>query len=187
MEIKSKVIKLPEGMSHANLLEFDESDRPILFDLYKQWIDLSEKLTQIYGRRINLPEGLSEGAFALEMNCPRLINNIPGANSSFDCYDIINSKRIQVKACSVLPDLTSFGPKSKWDELYFCDFYRDGEWDGKFDIYLIENELIYSMEVSAGMTVRDQQAQGRRPRFSIYNQIIKPYGLKPMKTCNLAE
>lgn len=32
------------------------------------------------------------------------------------------NNRIQVKACSVLPDLTSFGPRSEWDRIFFADF-----------------------------------------------------------------
>ncbi len=134
---------------------------------------------------MNLPEGLSEGAFCLEMNTARIINAIPGANSSFDCYDFDENARIQVKACSVLPDLTSFGPRSIWDKLYFCDFYREGSWDGTFDIYMIDNDDIYNHYVREGQTFRDQQQQGRRPRFSIYNEIILVQNIDPIRTGRL--
>src|SRR5690606_37452399 len=123
-----------------------------------------------------------EGLFCLDMDAVRINTNIPGANTSFDCYRISDNKRIQVKACSVLPDLTSFGPKSVWDELYFLDFYREGKWDGTYDIYLIDNELIYNHKVNENQTLREQQEQGRRPRFSIYKSIILKNKLKPLKT-----
>jgi hypothetical protein len=84
-----------------------------------------------------------------------------------------------------MPDLTSFGPKSEWDKIYFMDFYVNGFWDGKFDIYLIENYDIYNHKVNANQTLKDQQKEGRRPRFSIYKDIISIKDLKPIKKGNL--
>ena len=121
------------------------------------------------------------------MNCVKITKSISGANTSWDCYDLNSKKRIQVKACSVLPDLTSFGPKSEWDEIYFLNFFKDGKWDGSFDIYKIDNDLIYSQKVNINQTMKDQQKQGKRPRFSIYKDIIIPNGIKPVKTCNLSK
>ena len=56
-------------------------------------------------------------------------------SGSFDCYDPIDQKTIQVKSASVNPDLTSFGPRSKFQKLYFLDFSSKGKVDGKFVIY----------------------------------------------------
>jgi len=182
MNFEVRVLRLPEGNFETTAQIFEEEDRKILSEIYQMWRDLSKRLTSIKSRAINLPEGLSEGAFCLEMNTVRIINNIPGANTSFDCYDFKDNSRIQVKACSVLPDLTSFGPKSVWDKIYFCDFYREGNWDGTFDIYLIDNDDIYNQHVKEDETFRDQQRQGRRPRFSIYDEIILAKGIKPIKT-----
>jgi len=176
---------LPEGSFYADVLRFEEKDRKILRDIYYHWRSLCDELSSMEGRNVNLPEGLSESAFCLEMNTVRLTSPITGANTSFDCYRISDHKRIQVKACSVLPDLTSFGPKSVWDEIYFADFYRKGKWDGTFDIYKIDNDLIYNHKVNSNQTLRDQQMQRRRPRFSIYKNIILPYNMKPIKTGKL--
>jgi len=178
-------ISLPEGIFDVNVLTFIESDRKFLFQVYKEWRTLCANLTKLESRTVNLPEGLSEGGFCLEMGCVRFIESISGANTSFDAYDMSRKKRIQVKACSVIPDLTSFGPKSVWDEIYFVDFYRKGKWDGTFDIYRIENDDIYNHKVNATQTLKDQQLQGRRPRFSIWSNIIEKKGLKPVKTGNL--
>lgn len=185
MDERKIEIELPEGVFSTNVITFNESDRKALFDVYKEWRDLCNNLTKLKSRAVNLPEGLSEGSFCLEMNTVRIIESISGANTSFDCYDLKTNERIQVKACSVLPDLTSFGPTSVWDKIYFVDFYRKGNWDGTFDIYLLENDDIYNHKVNANQTLKDQQLQGRRPRFSIYNEIIQIKRLKPIKTGNL--
>jgi len=183
-DVKIK-IKLPEGVFDTTVLQFDDSDRDFLFEVYEDWRILSKKLTKLKSRTVNLPEGLSEGSFCIEMDTVRIVEGISGANTSFDCYGLKTNERIQVKACSVLPDLTSFGPKSVWDKIYFIDFYRGGKWDGTFDIYLLENDDIYNHKVNANQTLKDQQEQGRRPRFSIYNEIIKKKGIKPIKTGQL--
>jgi len=119
------------------------------------------------------------------MQVVRITKSISGANTSYDCYNLKTNKRIQVKACSVLPDLTSFGPRSVWDEIYFCDFYKSGKWNGEFDIYLIDNALIYDHKVNSNQTMREQQQEGRRPRFSIFKEIITKGNLKPIKTGKL--
>ena len=178
-------IKLQEGIFDADVLTFNESDRKFLFDVYKDWRTLSDKLTKLKSRAVNLPEGLSEGAFCLEMGTVRIVKGISGANTSFDCYNTKTHERIQVKACSVLPDLTSFGPKSVWDKIYFVDFYRKGEWDGTFDIYEIENDDIYNHKVNKKQTLKEQQLQVRRPCFSIYTSIIKSKNLTPFRTGSL--
>ncbi len=138
---------------------------------------------------MNLPEGLSEVAFCYFMDCVRLNNPKigKGVNTSFDVYSLKTNKRIQVKSCSVLPDLTSFGPKSQWDEIYFQDFYKEGKWDYSFDIYLIPNDLIYNQKVNKNQTLKEMQKQGKRPRFSIYEDIIIANGIKPIKTVRLKE
>lgn len=187
MKEKLVEIKLPEGIFETKVLLFEESDRKILYDIYKNWRSLCTLLIDMNARSVNLPEGLSEGAFCLEMGVARFTESIPGANTSFDAFDLKKNDRMQVKACSVLPDLTSFGPKSKWDKLYFLDFYRKGNWDGTFDIYLIENDDIYNHKVNANQTLRDQQLQGRRPRFSIYRDIILEKNIKPIKSSSLVK
>jgi hypothetical protein len=139
MNILNTELTLPEGDFDVEVIEFVESDRQKLHQIYEDWISLSNNLRSLHSRAVNLPEGLSESAFCLEMGFVRVISNISGANSSWDCYDPAGTKRIQVKACSILPDLSSFGPTSQWDQIYFVDFYRSGPCSGCFsnDIYKI--------------------------------------------------
>ncbi len=174
-------LELPEGRFEVEVMAFDDADRHSIREMYNSWRKLTEMLKAFHSRGINLPEGISESAFCIEMNTVRTTSSIQGANSSWDCYDLDRDKRIQVKACSVLPDLTSFGPNSQWDEIYFLDFYREGRWDGTFGIYQIDTQMIYSHQVNRSQTFAEQQAQGRRPRFSIYNDIIIPNRIHPVK------
>lgn len=187
MKLEKKNLKLPEGPYEANILVIDEKDRNLLYKIYSNWLKLSKDLSKFQTRKLNLPEGLSESALCLEMGFVKLWENIPKVNSSWDCYDLQKKKRIQVKGCSINPDATSFGPNSEWDKLYFLDFFRDGNNDGSFDIYLINNNHIKStiVNIKKNESFQDQQDQGRRPRFSIFKKIIKPHNIKPIKTAYL--
>lgn len=179
-------INLKGIKTKVKLLFIDEKDRPILRKMYDNWKILNDGMKLLKSRRINLPEGISESAFCLDFNnnCGRAIK-VSNTAGSFDALDIKIKNRIQIKACSVQNDLTSFGPESVWDELYFLDFYRDGKYDGTFDVYKIPNNLIYNHKVNASQTLKEQQIQGRRPRFSIKTEIIKKHNLKPIKTCRI--
>lgn len=170
------LLNLPEGDFYSNVLEFDNGDAEALYNIYVSWRSLCAELNNLYSRAVNLPEGLSETAFCLAKKMWRCTEGINGANTSYDCYDsnaIRGNNRIQVKACSVLPDLTSFGPNSVWDRIFFVDFYREGLWDGTFDVYEVETDDIDNYPVNTGQTLRDQRKQGRRPRFSIYKGLIQ--------------
>ena len=185
MKTIKKILSLPEGEFEVPVLTFSEEDRYELYGFYKSWRNLCDLSVAFKGRAINLPESLSESVFCLETGAVRVIDSISGANSSWDCYDLNSQKRIQVKSASVLPDLTSFGPTSQWDELYFIDFNVDGKWTGKYKIYIIENDDIYNQKVNASETMRDQQLMDRRPRFSIYSNIIEEKKLHPIISSTL--
>jgi len=185
MQIENISLILPEGEFTVEVMSFTENDRVELYYIYRNWRELCDQLKSMGGRGVNLPEVLSESSFCLEMGAVRVVSSITGANSSWDCYSTERNTRIQVKACSVLPDLTSFGPKSVWDEIYFVDFFRNGDWDGKFDIYYIDSELIYNHYVNQTQTFREQQSQGRRPRFSIYRELITTRNISPIRTGDL--
>lgn len=189
MKQESVKIILPEGEFNVLADIFQPIDLEKLQIIYKDWRSLCDKLRSLNARAINLPEGLSEVAFCLFTGTYRLNNPKLGKNvhSSFDAYCPRTNKRIQVKACSVVPDLTSFGPKSVWDEIYFLDFYREGTWEGKFDVYHIPNDLIYNQKVNKTQTLRQMQEEGKRPRFSIFKDIIQEKNIKPIATFDLFE
>ena len=43
----------------------------------------------------------------------------------------------------------------------------------------IDSEKLKEIKVNKKVTVADQQAQGRRPRFSIHQKIVEELGLEP--------
>ncbi len=94
-----------------------------------------------------------------------------------------NTARVQVKACSILPDLSSFGPKSQFDELVFLDLSNIE--NGFFKIFSINPSLIYNLKANKKETVKQQQEQGRRPRFSIYKEIILANNILPIFSGNI--
>lgn len=146
--------------------------------IYQEWIYLNSLVKEKGGRNINVPDVLSEGLFCLLFNAVRT-NNDKNAGS-YDCVLVETGDGVQVKASSVAKDLTSFGPRSKWDLLCFADFAHSGMIDGKAYFYIIDNQLIERQIVNKGenQTFTDQQTEKRRPRFSIKEKIIAPYQVK---------
>src|SRR3989338_6648631 len=166
MKKETKKLTLEGVHTKAELLIIEESDRFQIKKLYKYWKILNKGMKFFMSRGINLPEGISESALCLcfGKNYARAVK-IHNGSGSFDVINLKNKKRIQIKASSVDNDLTSFGPKSVWDEIYFLDFYREGKFDGSFNVYKIPNNLIYNHKMNTNQTFKDQQSQGRRPRL----------------------
>lgn len=181
--VKKKLII--EGNTYlANVDILEESDKDNIIEMYNMWNILSEKLSEYGCRRVNFPE-LSELIFCELFDCWRTNNTHGlGEHSSFDCYNPKTQKRIQIKAASSKNELTSFGPDSVWDEIYFMDFYNNGNYDGTFKVYLLPNEEIYNYHINKNQTFKDQQKQKRRPRFKIRN-LIKELNLQPIGVYNL--
>ena len=175
IKIKGKKVK-------ALLIKKELGDKEILRNLYFDWKNINDRLKEISTRGINLPEAISENAFALFFNdCVRVVK-INGMKCSFDILNLKTDSKIQIKATSVKSDLTSFGPRSEWDELFFLDFSTG---DGTFKVYKIEADWIYKHKVNKNQTFEEMQNQGKRPRFSIIKNIIKLKQLKPIKIFKL--
>jgi hypothetical protein len=163
---------------------FDPQTLSQLKSIFKDWLELNIKLNAINGRTLNVPDVLSEGLFCYYFDAIRTKDDA----GSFDCVTKHDLKGVQVKSSSIDYDLTSFGPTSIWDELYFIDFVPNGKIDGVIHFYKIEenfDNLILNRKKNE--TFKDQQTQGRRPRFSIKREIIEKKSLKPIKIINLLE
>jgi hypothetical protein len=185
MREESRTVRLDGTLCNIRLLLIEQSDREAIRILYNAWRDLVYGMKKFRSRGVNLPEGISESAFCLEFNSARALEVKGGTSESFDSIDLQINARQQIKATSVKDDLTSFGPRSVWDELYWLDFYRTGTYDGGFDVYLIPNDLIYNFQINSRQTFREQQRQGRRPRLHVRDQIITPHGIRPLRTCHI--
>lgn len=162
---------------------FDNKDFDLLREIFKDWLVMNEKLKSLGGRGLNVPDVFSEALFCLVFNAVRT----NGTAHSYDCVIRGTGEGVQVKSASIPNDCTSFGPTSTWDLLYFADFAPNGEVDGLVKFYKIEDDDVYNLVLNAkkSETFKDQQGQGRRPRFSIQSKIIKPKKLKPIKTINI--
>ena len=181
MKIEEKISKLPEGDITCSYFIFDENDKKEITKIYTNWCEINKKLKAYGARTINIPELLSESVYCMFTNSGRLKScEYSKVNTSWDCYNFDTNKRVQVKATSVFEDLTSFGPRSEWDTLIFCDFYVKGEFDGSFRFYEIPNEKVYSQKVNRNQTFKEQQEAGRRPRFSITKDVIKKNKINPI-------
>lgn len=174
MEIKEIEIKHDEKSAKIEIYtNFDNSDKDRLKNIYCQWRSLCDSLREMNSRAVNIPDGLSEIAVCIALKIGRFRKKISGElGNSFDAYDENNNKRVQIKACSVIPDLTSFGPRSEYDMIYFADFYVKGKWNGDFKIYEIPKKVVLNIKVNKNQTFENQQKQDRRPRFSIYTEIV---------------
>ncbi len=183
MKIKSEWIWVNSNNKNIQALVFPKLNRETIKDLFCDWQSLNRKFKSHGNRGINLHEVISENAITLCYPDLRRIDKLKKERCSFDCLNIKTGSRIQVKATSITKDLTSFGPNSQWDELFFLDFS-----DGKnFKVYKIEDDWIYNYYVNETQTVKDQQMQGKRPRFSIIDKIIKPKNLIPTHIYNLVD
>ena len=180
MKLSKMIVKTNKGDIEIEVANFDKNDAKKFKSLFDVWVKLNDGLGE-YGRKVNIPEVLSEGMFCIFSNSVRFQRKLKGVGSaSFDTINLKTGEREQIKASSIASDLSSFGPKSEWDKLYFMSFYKEGGLDGTFDVYEIPNKLIYENKVNRGQIMTSQQDQGRRPRFSIMNDIIVPYKIKPI-------
>lgn len=167
--------------------DFDKDDFKTLKKIFKKWLDINNDLKSLEGRALNVPDVFSEALFCIAFDAIRT-NSDPGAHS-YDCVIKSTGEGVQVKSASIANDCTSFGPTSTWDLLYYVDFAPNGYVDGNVYFYEIDSDDVYNMVLNKKKeeTFSDQQAQGRRPRFSIQSKIIKPKGLKPVKKISLID
>ena len=147
--------------------------------------EINYDLNSLGGRSLNVPDVVSEAIYCYLYDAVRTNGSEAGAGS-YDAVDLSDGSGVQVKSTSIPEDLTSFGPRSKWDKLFFLDFCPNGSVDGQVDVYEIKDDVRnIVLNASRGETFADQQEQGRRPRFSIKKEIIKKNGQKPDKTIHL--
>lgn len=183
MNLIDKEVNVFGKKAFAELMVFTKEDGAEWKRMFDLWLNLKLGMRNYKAREPNMLEGISEVAYCLYSGSGRLISlKGKGVSSSFDTYNMETERAEQIKAASVMPDLTSFGPKSVWDDLYFLDFFNEGKLDGTFNVYKIPNDLISSHKVNALQTFKEQQDEKRRPRFSIYANIVVANDIKPLDT-----
>ena len=159
---------------------FDKNDYQKIVKIFNKWQELNFDLKSLGGRTLNVPDVVSEALYCVFFNAIRTNNSKD--SHSYDAVDIKTGKGVQVKSSSIKYDLTSFGPKSTWDKLIFIDFAPNGVVDGNIYVYEIKNDISkIILNKGKSQTFKDQQEQGRRPRFSLKKEIIEKKKLKPIK------
>jgi len=154
---------------------YEKIDNLKFLSLFNGWIDY-KKVGDFFGQRANLPEGLSEGVVAKDIDnvfrYKKSLKNKHG-KSKFDCYNEKTGEIIEVKGCSIPNDLTSWSPGPYFDVLYFVDF---SSLDGKYKIFQINtthHEIKHEM-INENETFQDQIDKKRRPRFSLHEKYVTP-------------
>jgi len=156
--------------------KYDDTDIPNFLSTLNSWVKYKGDLKKIEGRNPNIPESLTEGIITKHFDNTyrkiKVLRNNDKSLTKFDCYKEDTKEIIEVKGCSVTPDLTSWSPKPFFHFFCFVDF---STLDGKYKIYKINitSEELKNLKVNKnGETFQDQIDSKRRPRFSVYENFI---------------
>jgi len=157
-------------------IKFQDTDKNSFKQLFQSW-KLFKEAGKFVEQRANIPEGLTEGIVAKDIEGiyrkgKKYQKESKYPTTKFDCYCSIEDKIVEVKACSVPNDLTSWSPKPYFDVLYFVDF---SSMDGKYHIYKInttDSEIKKETVTAGGQTFQQQINSNRRPRFSVFEKYI---------------
>ena len=160
-------------------VRFELDDSQKFAQLFFSWLEYKNS-GEFVKQRANIPEGLTEGLVAKDI--PHVYrkqgdnySNPDREPTKFDCYDKLNDKIVEVKACSIPNDLTSWSPKPYFDIFYFVDF---STLDGKYKIYeiSINNDEMMDIKVNSTQTFREVVSRSNppRPRFSVFETFINP-------------
>lgn len=168
-----------ERIEKMELINVDSQRIKTVIDIYYHWKQLDAEIKTLSGTRgINFPSEISEYIACYTLG---LMVNKEGSNGdAVDMNNPKNPKIIEIKGSSADEDSapSSFSPTEFFDDLVFV---RLDKYNDILRIYRlgINSNDIKKIKVSRTQTVGDQQKQGRRPRFSIQDKIIKIRGLKP--------
>jgi hypothetical protein len=144
-----------------------------LLDFEKAEID-DDKTYGYKTRRYGLPEHISENIIKFV-----IINHLSDISCTWGCAvgDLYSNKLKTIECKSFTSEgPTSFGPKQKWDVIYFLD--ARGWLDDKLIVWQInlpnDHDIWENIEVGASQTKGGQGDEGRRPRINwsaLYPQI----------------
>lgn len=109
-----------------------------------------------------------------------------------DATDPVTGKKIEFKATSRFEgDLSSFGPKCKFDNLIFLRFNTDDNLLYIYDLKLNSEEL-GKYPANKTQTIEEQKKQGRRPHISLQKLFVEDKNLIPdiifdIRRCKIIE
>lgn len=154
---------------------------------YFKWKDLNTYISNNSRRGINIPDAISEpmGCYCLGLlwNRGKQVGDATNPNTN---------EKIEFKATSRFEgDLSSFGPKCKFDDLIFLRFNLDENLLYIYDLH-INSEEFGKYPVNATQTVQDQKNAGRRPHLSLQKLFVDANRLNPdiifdIRRCKIIE
>ena len=89
MKNKKITVDIAKKDIRLDIIEIEELDRPKLRIIFRLWLKLSNLLKNFGARGINIPEGLTESLFCLEMESVRVIK----AYNSKGSFDTLNPRK----------------------------------------------------------------------------------------------
>ncbi|GEN55519.1 Bsp6I family type II restriction endonuclease [Halobacillus faecis] len=146
---------------------------------YFLWKELNAIIKNSHNRGINFPETISESlmCYALDFELNR--------GTGGDARNPETDEVCEAKATSNWDrDTSSFSPSEDFDRLFFVRLNQREDSISIYDLELDSNDL-KQISVSSTQTVGDQQAEKRRPRFSIIKKIIEPNDIQPVASIDL--
>lgn len=156
-------------MSNIKKISFEKYKE--IISLYSNWKNLNKSIKNEYSRGINFHEVFSEFIVCYVNDYYHSLGS-----GSEDAYTNDKKFKVQIKGSSNFDsDLTSFGPTSEFDILEFARLNQEND---KLYLYKIPIDDLYDIKVNSNETFKEQQQNGRRPRFSIIEKYIKKYNLR---------
>lgn len=156
-------------------------------DAFFKWKDVNTYIKSTSSRGINIPDAISEpmGCFCLDLLWNR-------GDETGDATDPLTNNKIEFKATSNFDgDLSSFGPKTVFDDLVFL----------RFNLY--NNQLyIYDLKINSlqfgaypanrTQTIQQQKDMRRRPHVSLQKLFVEAKQLEPdiifdIRRCRIIE
>lgn len=143
-------------------------------DAYFKWKDLNTYIKSTSHRGINMPDAISEpmGCYCLGLLWNR-------GDEVGDATNPINNQKIEFKATSRFEgDLSSFGPKTIFDNLIYLRFNLENNQLYIYDLK-INSEEFGKYPANKTQTIQQQKDQGRRPHVSLQTLFVDAKGLQP--------
>lgn len=141
---------------------------------YFKWKDLNTYISNNSHRGMNMPDAISE-----PMGCYCLGYLWNRGDEIGDATDPVTRNKIEFKATSRFEgDLSSFGPKCKFDNLVFLRFKLDDNLLYIYDLQ-VNSEDFGMYPANQRETIQDQKNQGRRPHVSLQRLFVEGKNLEP--------
>lgn len=143
-------------------------------DAFFRWKDLNTYIVNHSRRGINMPDCISE---PMACYCLGLLWN--NGDKTGDATNPETGEKIEFKATSRFEgDLSSFSPKTDFDDLIFLRFNLSKNLLYIYDLKINAKEFV-KLPANNSQTIAEQQRQGRRPHISLQKLFVDAKNLIP--------